>query len=262
MSVIGWPVSPPDTTPSEVVGDMVVSTPTPGTGYPVKNIGREIVSTDLAGSWLGNAMSRFVEAPYRELDEIPAKAGAYAAGDNVNHNSLSWVSHVDNNIWEPGVWGWSVVDASAYSAWVVPTIDGKDRYPPGSVIDMGHSTMLILIESNGSVTGLVNGCKQGSKIKLGTQFTGRLYKMTDYYYQLTFGLPGDSGFGELLYPCIVGADRKFTTIFTNDTAVVVGADTARRFTEAHWFQKISDEADDSIMSDIRVFTDQWVDQYA
>lgn len=31
---------------------------------------------------------------------------AYAAGDKVKHNEKIWVSTVDNNVWEPGVYGW------------------------------------------------------------------------------------------------------------------------------------------------------------
>lgn len=32
---------------------------------------------------------------------------AYAKGDHVMHNGSEWVSDVDANIWEPGVYGWS-----------------------------------------------------------------------------------------------------------------------------------------------------------
>ena len=31
---------------------------------------------------------------------------AYKAGDKVSHNGKVWVSTVDNNVWEPGVYGW------------------------------------------------------------------------------------------------------------------------------------------------------------
>lgn len=40
----------------------------------------------------------------------PVGAGdAYMSGDRVNHNSKNWVSNVDNNVWEPGVYGWDEV---------------------------------------------------------------------------------------------------------------------------------------------------------
>ena len=32
---------------------------------------------------------------------------AYQAGDKVSHAEKHWVCDVDNNVWEPGVYGWS-----------------------------------------------------------------------------------------------------------------------------------------------------------
>lgn len=32
---------------------------------------------------------------------------AYAHGAKVSHNEKHWISDVDNNIWEPGVYGWT-----------------------------------------------------------------------------------------------------------------------------------------------------------
>lgn len=34
-------------------------------------------------------------------------ADAYKAGDIVSHNGKTWISSVDNNVWEPGVYGWT-----------------------------------------------------------------------------------------------------------------------------------------------------------
>lgn len=34
---------------------------------------------------------------------------AYMAGDKVSHNGKHWISAVDNNVWEPGVYGWTEV---------------------------------------------------------------------------------------------------------------------------------------------------------
>ena len=31
---------------------------------------------------------------------------AYMAGDKVSHSEKHWISSVDNNVWEPGVYGW------------------------------------------------------------------------------------------------------------------------------------------------------------
>ena len=47
------------------------------------------------------------------LDEFPewvqptGAQDAYRIGDKVSHNDKHWVSDVDNNVWEPGVYGWS-----------------------------------------------------------------------------------------------------------------------------------------------------------
>lgn len=32
---------------------------------------------------------------------------SYNAGDKVKYNGAKWVSTVDNNVWQPGVYGWS-----------------------------------------------------------------------------------------------------------------------------------------------------------
>ena len=32
---------------------------------------------------------------------------AYMAGSKVSHNEKHWISDVDNNVWEPGVYGWT-----------------------------------------------------------------------------------------------------------------------------------------------------------
>ena len=34
---------------------------------------------------------------------------AYMKGDKVSHNDKHWISDVDNNVWEPGVYGWTEV---------------------------------------------------------------------------------------------------------------------------------------------------------
>lgn len=52
------------------------------------------------------------------LDEYPAWVqptgahDAYGKGDKVTHNGKRWTSDVDNNTWEPGVYGWTEVAAS------------------------------------------------------------------------------------------------------------------------------------------------------
>lgn len=39
--------------------------------------------------------------------EQPDSTNPYATGDKVTHNGKLWVSTVDQNVWEPGVYGWS-----------------------------------------------------------------------------------------------------------------------------------------------------------
>ena len=36
---------------------------------------------------------------------------AYNTGDKVSHNGKHWISDVDSNVWEPGVYGWTEVTA-------------------------------------------------------------------------------------------------------------------------------------------------------
>lgn len=39
--------------------------------------------------------------------EQPDSTNPYMRGDKVHHVNKVWVSDVDNNVWEPGVFGWS-----------------------------------------------------------------------------------------------------------------------------------------------------------
>lgn len=41
--------------------------------------------------------------------EQPDSTNPYMKGDKVRHDSKIWVSDVDNNVWVPGVYGWSEV---------------------------------------------------------------------------------------------------------------------------------------------------------
>lgn len=40
----------------------------------------------------------------------PDSTNPYMTGDRVTHNEKTWESTVDNNVWEPGVYGWSEVN--------------------------------------------------------------------------------------------------------------------------------------------------------
>jgi hypothetical protein len=39
--------------------------------------------------------------------EQPDSTNPYKIGDVVTHNGKTWISTADNNVWEPGVYGWS-----------------------------------------------------------------------------------------------------------------------------------------------------------
>lgn len=41
--------------------------------------------------------------------EQPGSTNPYMRGDKVAHNGHTWVSDVDNNVWEPGVYGWTMI---------------------------------------------------------------------------------------------------------------------------------------------------------
>jgi len=41
--------------------------------------------------------------------EQPDSTNPYMAGDKVTHNGKIWQSDIDNNVWEPGVYGWSEI---------------------------------------------------------------------------------------------------------------------------------------------------------
>ena len=41
--------------------------------------------------------------------EQPDSTNPYSVGDKVMHNGKTWVSGIDGNVWEPGVYGWSEV---------------------------------------------------------------------------------------------------------------------------------------------------------
>lgn len=48
------------------------------------------------------------EEGYPEWVQPLGASDAYSAGDIVSHNGVLYTSDVDGNVWEPGVYGWSV----------------------------------------------------------------------------------------------------------------------------------------------------------
>ena len=42
--------------------------------------------------------------------EQPDSTNPYSINDKVTHNGNTWISIVDNNVWEPGVYGWEIIE--------------------------------------------------------------------------------------------------------------------------------------------------------
>ena len=41
--------------------------------------------------------------------EQPDSTNPYSKGNKVTHNGKIWISTVDNNVWEPGIYGWEEI---------------------------------------------------------------------------------------------------------------------------------------------------------
>ena len=41
--------------------------------------------------------------------EQPESTNPYSKGDKVTHNGKTWLSTIDGNVWEPGVYGWEEI---------------------------------------------------------------------------------------------------------------------------------------------------------
>ena len=65
--------------------------------------------------WTPDAASSLWKATADPAEEWPAWSqpqgahDAYAKGAKVLHSGKRWTSDVDNNVWEPGVYGWTEV---------------------------------------------------------------------------------------------------------------------------------------------------------
>lgn len=44
---------------------------------------------------------------YPEWKQPTGAQDAYMKGDKCSHNDKHWISDYDNNVWEPGVFGWA-----------------------------------------------------------------------------------------------------------------------------------------------------------
>ena len=60
------------------------------------------------------ALSLFAQVLIPDPEVIPEwvqpdSTNPYQTGDKVTHNGSTWISTIDNNVWEPGVYGWDKV---------------------------------------------------------------------------------------------------------------------------------------------------------
>ena len=60
------------------------------------------------------AVSLFAKVLIPNANEIPGweqpdSTNPYMKDDKVSHNDKNWISIVDNNVWEPGVYGWEEI---------------------------------------------------------------------------------------------------------------------------------------------------------
>lgn len=85
-------------------------------GYKVQHGGKLWSCLQAHTSQIGwepnNAPSLWARVLIPDTDVIPAweqpdSTNPYSAGDKVTHNGKTWVSDIDNNVWEPGVYGWT-----------------------------------------------------------------------------------------------------------------------------------------------------------
>lgn len=82
-------------------GDVLYKCLTPHTAQP------SWTPTDAPSLWAKVVTSDTGEPlPWQQ----PDNTNPYMKGDKVTHKEQTWVSTIDNNVWEPGVYGWEVVE--------------------------------------------------------------------------------------------------------------------------------------------------------
>lgn len=82
-------------------GDVLYKCLTPHTAQP------SWTPTDAPSLWAKVVTSETGEPlPWQQ----PDNTNPYMKGDKVTHKEQTWVSTIDNNVWEPGVYGWEVVE--------------------------------------------------------------------------------------------------------------------------------------------------------
>jgi hypothetical protein len=78
--------------------------------YEVVHAGKTWISLTQANTWEPGVSGWREVLPDGEISAWIQPTGAhdaYAQGAVVTHNEFTWVSDVDDNVWEPGVYGWT-----------------------------------------------------------------------------------------------------------------------------------------------------------
>lgn len=92
---------------------------------------------------------------------------AYMKDDIVTHNDKTWTSDIDNNVWEPGVYGWTEKAGSTDSG------DSGGTNPDPENPDTGDTTNPDTnIPDFVQPTGAHDAYKKGDKVK----FNGKIYE--------------------------------------------------------------------------------------
>ena len=85
--------------------------------------------------------------------EQPESTNPYKIGDKVIHNDKIWVSIVDNNTWEPGVYGWEEVkeeteepEAEVINPW--EQRDGSNPYMKGDKVVYNDKIWISIADNN------------------------------------------------------------------------------------------------------------------
>ena len=74
--------------------------------HDITNVAQNTKPSETPSMWtrIGNPTEE-----YPEWSQPIGSHDAYSSGDKVSHNNKKWISTVDNNVWEPGVYGWEEV---------------------------------------------------------------------------------------------------------------------------------------------------------
>lgn len=75
--------------------------------HDIANVAQNTKPSETPSMWTA------ISDPTQEYPEWIQPIGAhdaYLKGDKVSHNNIHYVSTVDNNVWEPGVYGWEVIE--------------------------------------------------------------------------------------------------------------------------------------------------------